>query len=108
LRWDDFDPAGRTLRIDEGLVAVRRGAAWTNAKNERSRRVIPLDADTSAVLVRHRWLQAEERLAAGCAWEDNALRSLPLFGCLRGNIAGSEEGTPLARALNAGNRRRSG
>ena len=33
LRWDDFDPAGRTLRIDEGLVAVRRGAAWTNAKN---------------------------------------------------------------------------
>ena len=42
LRWDDFDPAGRTLRIDEGLVAVRRGAAWTNAKNEPSRRVGPV------------------------------------------------------------------
>ena len=45
----------------------------TDAKNERSRRVIPLDADTTAALVRHRRLQAEERLAAGRAWEDNDL-----------------------------------
>ena len=80
LRWDDFDSADRTVRIDEGLVAVRRGAAWTNAKNERSRRVIPLDADTSAALVRHRRLQAEERLAAGCAWEDNDLIIATHFG----------------------------
>jgi integrase len=70
LRWNDFDSAARTLRIDEGLVAVRRGAAWTPAKNERSRRVIPLDADTTSALARHRRLQAEERLAAGGAWED--------------------------------------
>ena len=49
LRWDDFDPAGRTLRIDEGLVAVRRGAAWTNAKNEPSRRVGPVPFPSSYV-----------------------------------------------------------
>ena len=73
LRWDDFDSAAGTLRIDEGLVAVRRGAAWTKAKNERSRRVIPLDAGTVRALVRHRRRQAEERLAAGHTWEENDL-----------------------------------
>jgi integrase len=40
LKWDDLDAKKSTLRIDEGLVAVRRGAAWSNAKNDRSRRVI--------------------------------------------------------------------
>jgi integrase len=37
LRWDDLDTKAGTLRIDESLVATRTGAAWSNAKNERSR-----------------------------------------------------------------------
>ncbi len=73
LRWDDVDVEARSLRIDESLVATNEGAAWSNAKNERSRRVIPLDDDTVRALTRRRAEQASERLAAGSEWEDNDL-----------------------------------
>lgn len=73
LRWDDVDTVKSTLRIDESLVATNEGAAWSNAKNERSRRTIPLDDDTMRVLLRRRAEQAAERLAAGSEWEDNDL-----------------------------------
>jgi integrase len=73
LRWDDLDSDQRTLRIDESLVATNEGAAWGNAKNERSRRTIPIDGDTMRVFTRRRAEQAVERLAVGETWEDNDL-----------------------------------
>ncbi len=73
LKWDDFDPEARTLRVDEGLVGVRTGVAWTEGKSARSRRTIGLDADTTAALVAHRRRQLEERLAAGPRWQDKDL-----------------------------------
>ncbi len=73
LRWDDFDPKGRTLRIDESLVAVNRGAVLGDAKNVRSRRLVPLSDDGVRALKRRRTEQAEERLLAGSEWEDNNL-----------------------------------
>lgn len=73
LRWDDFDPRGRTLRIDESLVAVNRGAVLGDAKNVRSRRLVPLSDEAVRTLKRRRIEQAEERLLAGTAWEDNDL-----------------------------------
>jgi len=73
LRWDDVDVVAKSLRIDESLVATNEGAAWSNAKNERSRRMIPLDDDTVRALTRRRAEQAAERLAAGSEWEDNDL-----------------------------------
>ena len=73
LKWDDLDTTKGTLRIDEGLVAVSKGAVWSEAKNARSRRVIPLDDETLRALARHRKEQAEERLAAGPTWEDHDL-----------------------------------
>jgi integrase len=73
LKWDDVDTSKRTLRIDEGLVAVSKGAVWSDAKNARSRRVIPLDAETLRILARHRRVQTVERLAAGATWEDHDL-----------------------------------
>ncbi len=73
LRWDDFDPKGRTLRIDESLVAVNRGAILGDAKNVRSRRLVPLSDDGVRALKRRRTEQAEERLLAGAEWEDNDL-----------------------------------
>jgi integrase len=73
LKWDDLDTAKGTLRIDEGLVAVSKGAVWSEAKNARSRRVIPVDDETLRALAHHRKAQAEERLAAGPKWEDHDL-----------------------------------
>jgi integrase len=73
LRWDDLDAKAKTLRVDESLVAVRTGAAWSDAKNERSRRRIPIDGETLRMLSRRRAEQATERLLAGAAWEDNDL-----------------------------------
>jgi len=73
LRWDDLDTEKQTLRIDESLVATNEGAAWGNAKNERSRRTIPIDADTMRAFARRRAEQAAERLVAGETWEDNDL-----------------------------------
>ena len=73
LRWDDVDTKANTLRIDESLVATNTGAAWSNAKNERSRRTIPIDDDTMRVFAKRRAEQAAERLAAGSEWEDNDL-----------------------------------
>lgn len=73
LRWDDVDTRSRRLRIDEGLIAVGNTAVWTETKNARSRRHIPLDDDTVKALDRHRRQQAAERLVAGPAWTDNDL-----------------------------------
>jgi integrase len=73
LRWDDLDLDGKTVRIDESLVAINRGAAWGEAKNRRSRRLVPLDDDTLRVFSRRRAEQATERLIAGPEWDDNNL-----------------------------------
>ena len=54
-------------------VKPKDAAAWSNAKNERSPRVIPIDDDTVRALTRRRAEQAAERLAAGSEWEDNEL-----------------------------------
>ena len=70
-KWDDLDTDAQTLRIDESLVAVRTGAACSNAKSERSRHVIPLDDDTTKALIRRRAEQAAERLKAGGDWDDD-------------------------------------
>ncbi len=73
LKWDDLDSVNATLRIDEGLVAVRKGAVWSDAKNERSRRIIPLDTGTLRSLSRRKKEVAEDRLLAGSRWEDHDL-----------------------------------
>ncbi len=80
LRWDDLDTVNGTLRIDEGLVAVNRGEVWSEAKNARSRRVIPLDDETLRTFARRRRQQAEECLAAGLAWEGEDLVSTTRTG----------------------------
>jgi integrase len=65
LRWDDVDWDGRTVRVDEGLIEVRTGIAWSDGKTARSRRVIPADPVTMRFLLTRRRQQAEERLLAG-------------------------------------------
>ena len=73
LKWKNLDVAAGTLKIDESIVATRTGAEWSNAKNERSRRTIPIDEETMRAFARRRAEQAAERLVAGEGWEDNDL-----------------------------------
>jgi len=73
LKWKNLDVEAGTLKIDESIVATRTGAEWSNAKNERSRRTIPIDEETMRSFARRRAEQAAERLAAGAEWEDNDL-----------------------------------
>ncbi len=73
LKWKNLDVEAGTLKIDESIVATRNGAEWSNAKNERSRRTIPIDEDTMRAFARRRAEQAAERLVAGEKWEDNDL-----------------------------------
>jgi integrase len=73
LKWTDLE--GNNLRIRRTLV--RRGGAkgwrFEEPKTDRSRRVVSLPASTVDALRRHRVRQAEEKLAAGVAYEDQGL-----------------------------------
>ena len=81
LRWDDLDVEANTLRIDESLVATRtgrRGATRrTNGPGERSRSTTRRCASS---LAERRADQAEDRLKAGDAWEDDDLIITTRFG----------------------------
>ena len=44
---------------------MSKGAVWSEAKNARSRRVMPFDGETLRTLARRRKEQAAERLSAG-------------------------------------------
>jgi integrase len=70
LRWDatDLDTAEVTFG---GSTAVVRGQRVEGTTKGGRSRTVSLDRDTVAVLREHRRQQAEERLAAGWAWNDN-------------------------------------
>ena len=65
LKWGDVDLKAGTVRIERALTEVRGRPTWTDGKNARSRRTIPIDPTTAQHLGAHRRRQAEERLAAG-------------------------------------------
>jgi integrase len=69
LRWSavDLDAAEVTFG---GSTAVIRGQRVEGTTKGGRSRTISLDRDTVAVLREHRRQQAEERLAAGSAWND--------------------------------------
>jgi integrase len=73
LRWDDVDVASSTVRVDEGLVKVHGGMAWTEGKSARSRRTLPVDPVTMRALQAHRSAQLQARLAIGAAWANEDL-----------------------------------
>jgi integrase len=73
LRWSDVELRRATVRIERALVEVHGRPEWSDGKNARSRRVIPIDQSMVKALAAHRRFQAEERLAAGKRWVDNDL-----------------------------------
>lgn len=70
LKWADFE--GNRLRVQRVLVRPR-GGGWhvDEPKTDRSRRSVTLPETLCKVLRQHRKHQAQERLKAGPAYEDN-------------------------------------
>jgi integrase len=73
LRWSAVELKAGTVRIERALVEVHGRPEWSEGKNARSRRTIPIDPSMIAALRAHRRFQAEEHLAAGSAWTDHDL-----------------------------------
>jgi integrase len=72
LRWSDYD--GERVRVQRTLV--RRagiGIRFEEPKTDRSRRSVPLTTAAVRALTSHRKRQAEDRLRAGTAWQDEDL-----------------------------------
>lgn len=82
LKWEDLD--GDNLRVRRSLTR-NKGGGWTltEPKTAKGRRTVPLPSFTVEALREHRKKQAEQRLAAGSAWNDN------------GFIFAAENGEPL-------------
>lgn len=70
LKWDDVDLDGGTLRIVRTRVIVDNRPVESLPKTAAGRRPIPVDPKLTALLRRHRAVQAQERLAAGEAYDD--------------------------------------
>ncbi len=73
LQWATVDLHKGVVRIVRGLIEVHGRPEFSDGKNARSRRLIPIDAGTATALHAHRRFQAEERLAAGAHWDDQGL-----------------------------------
>jgi integrase len=73
LTWSAVDLGKGTVRIEQALIEVHGRPEWSEGKNARSRRTIPVDKSVVAALKVHRKFQAEERLVAGADWQDQDL-----------------------------------
>lgn len=76
LRWENVDLANGVIRVREALVPhiqVRSGKRWSleEPKTARSKRAVPMPAETVRSLQRQRAAQAAERLAAGSEYLDH-------------------------------------
>jgi integrase len=70
LRWSDFEPDRRELRIMRTLQRVAGTYQLAETKTARSRRTLRLPVVAVEALQRRRSQQAQERLLAGSGWQD--------------------------------------
>ena len=70
LRWEAVDLNAAEVTFGGSTAVVRGQRVEGTTKGGRSR-MVSLDRDTVVVLREHRRQQAEERLAAGSAWNDS-------------------------------------
>lgn len=85
LRWSDVQLDRHRLTVNQAATVVEGIEAVDVPKTRRSRRVIDLDGDTTALLVRHRARQRELFLRlgvtasarTGCSRTRSATRSAP-------------------------------
>ncbi len=73
LKWDMVDFGAGSIRVERTRHWARSQHVWSKPKTKRSRRTIALSPNHVAVLKEWRQLQAAERLAAGCMWEEHGV-----------------------------------
>ncbi len=73
VTWDGVDLEHGTLRIDKSLQRIDGKTVFADTKTARSRRTIPLSADTVARLRARKLEQAQRRLRLGADWHDHNL-----------------------------------
>lgn len=73
LSWSAVDLRKGTVRIEHALIEVHGRPEWSDGKNARSRRTVPIDKAVVAALRAHLRFQSEERLLAGPDWQDHDL-----------------------------------
>ena len=74
LKWQDVDLGQSTVSVRRSLLRVAgKGFVEGAPKTAKSKRLISITDDVVTMLKRHRAAQAEKRLAAGPAWQDNDL-----------------------------------
>lgn len=73
LTWKDIDLANATLTVRQSLVRVKGQLLFQEPKTKTSKRTIPLPDDLVSELKAHKAQQAQEKLLAGPAYEDNGL-----------------------------------
>ena len=83
LRWQDVDLSAGTVSVCRTLEITKGRVAFKEPKSTKSRRVISLPAFAVDALRRHKVEQAEHRLRAGPAYEDQGL------------VCATERGTPM-------------
>ena len=73
LRWSDVDFTAGTLTVRQTVQRAGGHLVFTEPKTDRSRRTIPVPAQTLALLRRHRRQQEDERAKAAERWKENGL-----------------------------------
>lgn len=73
LRWRDVDLGAATVAIRHQVQKADGEWEFVPLKTERSKRTLALPVFVVAALTQHHVRQAEERLAAGPAWQDHDL-----------------------------------
>jgi integrase len=73
LTWDNVDFDAKKIRVTRALSYTGKGYKFEEPKTDSGRRSIDLPPSMVAALKKHKATQAEERLRAGTAWQENGL-----------------------------------
>ena len=65
LKWPDVDLKRGQVMVRQSLIRTRQGLIFSEPKTPKSRRTIPLPAEVTTELRRHKKAQAEEKLLFG-------------------------------------------
>lgn len=81
LKWADFDPQAKTLRVNQSIV-FRKAGDWylKKPKTAKSRRTLPLTGAIVEVLNRQRKRQLEDRMRAGKLWTEHGFIFADVLG----------------------------